>query len=254
MREEFTIPMYANIIINEYMNLRLGGKKVVCPYFINTAKERAGLRALIGKGEPAEIEKEVLVWAKLKDFDLKKAKPEQIREFMMDCHIGIDCSGFVVNLYNFWLKHEGKKSLIKYLKFEDNRPYARLRRFIRPVENIGANTLTSEQNCDKITNLNEILPGDLIRSKGLVRNADHVMIITKVIKEDGKVVEIEYTHSVRHYGKNNGIKVGNIIIKNPKKGLEFQDWQEQDETGRKITLLEYKKEVGDNGVRRLRFN
>jgi hypothetical protein len=237
-------------MIDEFMAIRVGGKKVPCPYYRNTIKERAGLRALIGKGDPGEIEKEVLVWTKLKDFDLKKANIKQIREFMVDNHIGIECSGFVVHVLNFWLKNEEKSPLIKHLTFQNNSIVDKIRRFLRPVENIGANILTNEDNCDKIERMNDILPGDLIRSKGKVKNAHHVLLITKVIKEKDKVVGLEFAHSGETNDEYSGVRIEKIRITNPRGSLLKKDW---DKLQNGISQLDgYKIQFEDNGVRRLK--
>jgi hypothetical protein len=250
MKTVLTIPLYAQEMIDEFMAIRVGGKKVCCPYYRNTSKERAGLRALIGKGDPGEIEKEVMVWAKLKDFDLNKSNIKQIRQFMVDNHIGIECSGFVVHVLNFWLKNEEKSPLIKHLTFQNNSIVDRIRRFLRPVENIGANILTNEDNCDKIIKMNEILPGDLIRSKGKVKNAHHVLLITKVIKENDKVVALEFAHSGETNDDFSGVRVEKIKITNPRGTLIKQDW---DVLKNGISQLDgYKIQSEDNGVRRLK--
>jgi len=252
LKETFTLPLSASQIIDEYKNLHLGGKNVVCPYFINKKKERAGLRALIGKGDPSEIEKEVKVWAKLKDFDLVKADASQIREFMQNCNIGVDCSGFIVHIFNFWLKTEGKKPLQNQLKFKKNGPVTSLKRFIRPVENISANTITSVDNTIKITNIDEIKPGDLIRSKGKVRNSHHLMLVTKVVKENGKVTQFEYVHSTSHFAAGNGVRTGKIVITDTKKPLSAQNWIESDRKPNS-TLIGFMNNEDDNGIRRLKF-
>ena len=250
MKQILTIPLYAQEMIDEYANLRLGGKKVTCPYFMNYKKERAGLRALIGKGDPGEIEKEVMVWAKLRDFDLERASPAKIREFMTDSHIGVDCSGFVVHVLNFWLRSEGKKRLDYYLTYKDNRIIMRIRRTIRTVENIGANTLTSEENCTKITRLNEVQPGDFIRSKAKVKNSHHIMLITKVVKNDGKVAEIEFTHSRKSDDEGSGIRRETIKVLDPKLPLEKQDWPKDRNAA---SMLDgYVVDIKDNGIRRLK--
>jgi len=249
MKEELTISPLAMQIINEYMNLKLGGKLIICPYYMNVVKERAGLRALIGKGDPSEIEKEVKVWAKIKDFDLYKATTEQIRQFMIDHHIGVDCSGFIVQIFDFVFKTEGKKPLVKMLKFKKNNLIAKLKRTIRPIENISANTLTNDDNAKKIEKFDDIVPGDLIRSKGKVKNSHHIMLIIKVIKEDNHTKEIEYVHSTRHFGANNGVRFGKIVITDAKKPLSAQNWIESSRKPNS-TLVGFMNKEGDNGIRR----
>lgn len=251
MKETLILPREVEQVIHEYTHLPIGSKEVICPYHINVRKERVGLRVLVGKGDPGEIVKEVKVWAKLKDFDLEKASSDQIRKFMIDRSIGIDCSGFVVHAIGYWLKTTRRKHLQDYIKFRKNDPLNLLRRLLRPVENMGANMLTGEDNCDKITDLNQVLPGDFIRSKGRIKNSHHIMLVRRVTKESGKVTEIEYVHSSRFYDNNNGIRFGVIKITDLKAPLEKQEWLEV-MNGHCHTLEGFMNQVEDNGVRRLK--
>jgi hypothetical protein len=115
MRETLSLPTAVFELIDAYMNLPLGGKAVPCPYHMNVRKERVGLRVLVGKGDPKEIVQEVKIWSKIKDFDLDKATNSQIREFMIDRSIGIDCSGFIVHIMGYVSTKYLKKKLPKSL-------------------------------------------------------------------------------------------------------------------------------------------
>lgn len=247
----YTLPWSAKKVIEEYANLPLGGKNIVCPYYINPKSQRAGLRVLVGKGDPGEIGREVKVHSQLKGIDLQKLSEEGIRQFMLDNHIGIDCSGLVVHTYNYWLKNEDKRPLIKYLKFKNNGFIARLKRKMRPVEQIGANTLTNEENTKIIRDLNKVRPGDFIRSKGLRRNSHHIMIISEVTIVDENVKEIEYTHSIKGYNEENGLRFGKILISDPKLPLEKQTWTEEKD-GRNWAYEGFINQLEDNGIRRLK--
>lgn len=251
MKQIQIMPKTAQQMVYEYQHLPLGGKSVVCPYHINIRKERVGLRVLVGKGDPGEIVKEVKVWAKLKDFDLYKADEKQIRDFMIERSIGIDCSGFVTHVLGYWIKSEHRRRLWELVEYKNNDILSRIRRFFRPIENLGANTLTNLINCDTITNVNDIQPGDLIRSKGKVKNSHHVSLISKVTKVNGKTTEIEYVHSQRYYGDQNGVKFGLIKITDLKKPLHKQEWLEVLD-GVNYTLNGYLNQLEDNGVRRLK--
>lgn len=250
-KEVLILPRLAELVIHEYTHLPIAGKEVVCPYYINKFKERAGLRVLVGKGDPGEIVKEVKVWAKLKDFNLAKATEDQIRDFMMDRSIGIDCSGFVVHIIGYWIKSVKRKRLQDYLVFPKNDIINRLRRLLRPVENMGANMLTSSDNCRKINNLNSVLPGDFIRSKGKIKNAHHIMLVRRVTKIDGVVKEIEYVHSSRYYEDQNGVRFGLIKVIDPSKSLAEQQWTEKLK-GKNYTYETFMNQVEDNGIRRLK--
>lgn len=239
--------------IDKYFNLNIGGKKVRCPYFINNKISRGNLGVLSGKGNPQEIEYEVKVWAKLDKFDLNKATEDEIRKYMISKNIGIDCSGFISNVINTYLKQQNKSNLIYQLKFDDNSIIAKLRRFFRPIENIGARTLTSEENCEIIKNINNIKPGDLIRAKGKQRNADHVAMIIETERDDkNNLKSFKYTHSHRYYGDNNGVKIGDVIITDIKNELKDQDWKEIHSDGKNYMYEDLIINYEDNGIRRLK--
>lgn len=270
--------------IDKYFNLRIGGKSVACPYYLNKKVAVGNLRVMSGKGSAREIEHETKVWAKVKGFDLKKATTDEIREFMIDSKIGIDCSGFVVHILNNYLKQRNKRSLIRYLNFSNNDIISEIRRLLRPVENISANALSSELNTYKIKNLNNMRPGDLIRAKGKQRNAHHVAIVTEVELEipcdvDGnsrtlmeyrkerneianlpgcsvhpqaKIKRFTYVNSHRYYKAQNGMRYGEVIITNPDKELKDQKWTDTFE-GRNYFLEDLKVKYEDNGIRRLKF-
>lgn len=239
-------------VIDKYSHLNIGNVKVRAPYFMNLKGERAGLRVMVGKGTVDEIELEVKIWAQLKGFDITKATEEQIRKFMMERSIGIDCSGFASYIINAELESRGMRSLQSYLKYKDNSLFAKIRRFLRPIENIGADLMTSDLNCKKIKKLNNVKPLDLIRAKGKQKNAHHVAVITKVEREDGEVKVIEYAHSHRFYENQNGIRIGKIIIKDINGELKDQKWKD-DLNGRNYMLEDLLVDYKDNGIRRLKF-
>ena len=89
--------------IDRYFELRIGTQLVPCPYYINSKISSGNLRVMSGKGEADEIELEVRIWAKLKGLDLEQADVSQIRKFMQKLHIGIDCSGFIANVFDNYL-------------------------------------------------------------------------------------------------------------------------------------------------------
>ncbi|MBP9759025.1 hypothetical protein KBD45_04990 [Candidatus Dojkabacteria bacterium] len=245
------IPELLQKEIDKYSHLNIGGKEIVCPYFINSKLSSGSLRVMAGKGEAEEIELEVNIWAKVKGFDLENSSVEDIRKFMLKMHIGIDCSGFIANVLDNYLKIEYGKHLISYLKFSDNSLMQKLRRFFRPIENISANTLTSVLNCEKVDKLNDIKPGDLIRSKGKQDNAHHLALIVEVESEEGRVRRLKFVNSISGDFENNGIKYGNVNITNVDGELKDQNWPV--EYGDKNYFYEgFLVENEDNGVRRLK--
>ncbi len=249
------LPEIATQTINEYKNLKLGGKEIPCPYFINSEKEKGGLRVLVGKGSPEEIEHEVKVWAQLRGFDLEQATVDEIREFMIKHKIGVDCSGFLVHVINRWMKKRMGKRLIDCLKFENNSLFSILKRRLRSAENIGASTLTSEMNTTKITDLNEVRPGDLIRLKGIRKNAHHIAMVSEMegdfSGEKFIIKSFKYVHSTRNYADKHGLREGEVKITKPGKELKDQEWTEIYK-GKSWTYEGLMKEYEDNGMRRLK--
>jgi len=113
--------------VNKYLNLEIGGKKIVCPYFTNhigkaflDALHDGGVeletaRRVIknfnerkyplawwrGKGTPEQIVEATQEIAKLENVNLEKASAQVVREFMLHQALGVDCSGFVYNVLSF---------------------------------------------------------------------------------------------------------------------------------------------------------
>lgn len=251
MSKTLALPKNAQRTIKSYFELPLGRKKVKCPYFMNLKRERAGLRVMIGKGTAEEIVHEVRVWAQLKGVNLNKLSEKEIRSFMIKKGIGIDCSGFAVYVLNGWLKELGYGHLWNNLKYRQNAILDKIRRRFRPVENISAELLTSDLNCMKITNLDQVLPGDLIRAKGKIQNAHHVAVISEVLlDEHNKVTEFKYVHSHRYYGEENGVRKGSVKIIKQNNELKDQKWVDNYE-GRNYMLEDLLVGYQDNGIRRL---
>ncbi|MFQ5492654.1 MAG: hypothetical protein ACE5DX_00645 [Candidatus Dojkabacteria bacterium] len=246
MKQILKLPKAAYDVIENYKCLNIGGKKIRSPYFMNVKKQRGGLRVMVGKGSPGEIEREVQVMAQLKGFDLAGADEQQIRKFMQDRDIGVDCSAFTVHVISKILEEQEHHNPAAYLKFRNNSLISRIRRYFRPVENISADLLTNEDNTEKVIDLNDIKPGDFIRLKGKQRNSDHILIISKVVLTDDVIQQFEYVHSTREYGDENGIVTGRVEVSHPDGELKDQKWDEERQYN---NLL---KDYDDNGVRRLR--
>ncbi len=247
------LPDTTQNFINEYLNLPLGGKKVRCPYYINTKKfrQRMGLRVLIGKGTPEEIKTESLIYEKLRKVNFNEMSSKEIRDFLIKCRIGIDCSGFVSHILDNLLTSQTKKHIWKYLKWPKMNLYKTIARILRPIENISAWMLTNDENSYKIKDLNNIHPGDLIRSVGLEDQSYHVMIIIEVLRENGKIKSFKYANSTRWYKDQNGVRIGEVIITNPSDYLVDQNWTDEYK-GCNWTYEEIQKNIQYAQVRRLK--
>ncbi len=107
--------------------------------------------------------------------------------------------------------------------FDAANPFKKLIIKLRPLENISVITL--RDNSQKIENLNDVQPGDIIitRPKKLF---NHVLLITETGFKDDKLVYMDYVQSTAWYSERSGIINGSIIIKDPNKHLMDQEWFE----------------------------
>lgn len=243
------MPKPVQEFVKSYFELNIGQKKIVCPYFINLKKSK-DLRVMVGKGTPEEIEIEARIWAKLKKVDLSAMSSKELRDFLIQRGIGIDCSGFVMHTLNFWHKYQTGKSIWKKVKPQGNNLFIKIAYFLKPIEKLGAEIITNKLNSRKI-DINEVRPGDLIRSKWKRKNSHHVMLVSKVHFNNKEVAEIEYVASEEFYGEESGMRRGRIIIEKPGKPLENQKWIDNDKNGINHVYEGYLHILEDNGLRRL---
>lgn len=244
-----SIPDVVREKIEEYQKLKINGKEVTTPYYRNVKRIRGGLRVLVGKGTPEELENEVRIYGKLRDFELEGKSAKEIRAFMEKQGLGIDCSGFVVHLLDHWLHTSTGQTLYKKVKLERRR----FLYILKYAQNINANTITNKANTQDV-NVSDVKPGDLIRLRGGERGM-HVLMVTDVAHNGAtdEPTRIKYVHSAEKYKQENGIKYGEIRITDTNKGLDDQDWLEEDENGRNWSYQGFLREVEDNGLRRVNF-
>jgi hypothetical protein len=243
----------AQEIIQAYKHLIIRGIEVRTPYYRNVKRIRAELRSLTGKGTPEEIIEETIIFAQLRGVKFQCLSSEELKQFMESQGVGVDCSAFVAHIFDYWLKKNKHKSLYSVIKFPPTNLYRRFLQRLRPIENIGVEILTGPLNSEKV-NFNEMKPGYLIRLKG-IKQGHHIAIITEVQRDDKTktLTSFKYAHSTQHFGKDNGIREGEIIITDNTKPLEFQNWTELDEKGDCPTKLQYLTKIEDNGVVKPKF-
>lgn len=239
----------AQAIVERFRSLDLGGKKVTAVYHINAGHIK-DLRVMVGKGTPEEIEMETKIWAQLKGIDLDKISADDIRDFMRLRKIGIDCSGFIYHIFSAWLHATVNETLLQQIKFPYKTPLGGIKIWLRPAENIGADTLTSNLNTTPI-GLKDMRPGDLIRSKSVHQGVDHILLISEVAKNEQEIpVWFKYVHSTKQFGKDNGVREGQVNITDINAELKDQDWLEIAADGVKYTLEGLKINYADNGLHR----
>lgn len=236
-----TLSRTAEQIISSYQNLPFGDSSCSCPYFNNEKTNmRASLRVLIGKGTPQEIIDEAELIALKEKTSLSQKSSQEIKKFLVDHKLGIDCSGFVYHVLEAEFRERFNTSLKSVLVF----PYATsfLRRLIaswRPIENTNVKTFAHERNSINV-DLSAVEPGDLIVlccAKEPSHHPDHVVLVEKVEYNDTSHVQnIHYVHSFQWSTDglyNHGIKQGSITITDPKQSIINQHWTEQDQIGEK---------------------
>jgi hypothetical protein len=237
-------------VIDHFNNLRIGQKQIRCPYMNNKNNRiRASLRVKCGKGSPKEIEEEAQIEALKKHVALEKKTTQEIRQFLIDNNIGVDCSGFAFYI----LQAQFGSACLSRLK----RPEASfVRQCIakwRPVENTNVAVLAHEGNSVEVKTVSNIRPGDMIiirssNSKSATR--DHVLIVTHTTNS-----VVAYAHSLAwasdgQYG--HGIKHGSITVTDPSANLLKQTWTENGKTGEQNESWRRASEATSFEIKRLR--
>lgn len=170
---------YSQILKTAYEQflLNIGGKKVPTPYRINLPYQSD--RRKYGKSDPETLIKDTEDIAREQNFDLDKASVEEIKKFMQENMLGIDCSGLTYHVLNSFLKKIGQGGMAN-LGFP-------------PASKTNVETLTSEKFASKLAGLKEARPGDIIRIGS--KSPDLIQHCMVVIETNWGMVT--YTHSSR---------------------------------------------------------
>jgi len=251
--------------IQNYLSLPFPGlANVRCPYFNNAKLQQRGqLRVLIGKGTPQEIVEEaqiVSIQYRAGLFDKtgscclhnehtgEPVTAEDVRRFLVDHNIGIECSGFVTQvLRQEYLATKGFDFTRKIYSASPAKIFRWLTTKLRPIENISVKTYADNKNTTKIFdsakhNYNDIKPGDLIvmLETGPNNKRNHIILITDKNNQTINYVHARAWGSEGKYG--HGVTAGKIIITAPEKNLLEQEWTEKNYTGEtNETYLEAKQ-------------
>jgi len=220
--------------IDQYIHFKVGTAECAVPYFNNKHKrQRAGLRAAIGKGSPKEIFDEVeIVGMK------EKIRPEAwtdvlLKKFMCDSDIGIDCSGLAYYILTTENRARGKGSFDRHIIFPNRSFLRRIAAKFRPVENTDVLVLADDRN-SVLVDLQKIEPGDFIAMTGAETERNHIVVVHQVDYQNFVPTAIHYMHSIAwpddgQYG--HGVRQGMIEILEPAKVITDQKWTEKGKTG-----------------------
>lgn len=237
------LPTSARQVVEAYFHIRVGKAVAACPYHINPGVWSAN-RALLGKGNPAEIEAAAAVCFERYAMP-STADPEQLRNLLLACGIGVDCSGFAAWVLNAHTKAVLSRSLWSCVKFPGLK--RRAVSTLRPVQNISANLLTNSRNARSVEDLAQVRPGDLIRASG----GHHVLVIIEVgLDSSGDTGYFQYAQSSCMYGSSSGVRTGYVMIKKPRGPLLAQEWFDNYEQNIIEELIA--ESEGDNRIVRLR--
>ena len=252
-----TLSQKALKVINDYSNFTIGNASCSVPYFNNKKiKNRAGLRAQIGKGRAQEIREELEIILKKNKIDLEQISNENLKKILVDNNIGIECSGFVFHVLDAEAQSRNLGSIARKIHFINCRGFVgQIRCAIRPIENCDVSTFASDKN-SLIIETKSILPGDIItmmsEDKDLMRN--HILIIKEVEYQDNIPKSFSYAHAIAYredciYGS--GIRQGKIVLTYPNADLQGQEWLPEHNTS--TNLLKNYKNKYKIEIRRPRF-
>lgn len=226
----------ANEVIEQYRNFRVGTAVCSVPYYNNrAAARRAALRVDVGKGSPKDIFDEITLRALQEKVDISLLDSENLKKFLVNSNLGIDCSSFAYYILNEESKSKGKGTLDKHLSFPFSKGIlGRIRSKIRPIENTNVETLAHARN-SKAVPFKEIEPGDIITMLGGPEDGErnHILIINQVEYQNFVPTVIHYVHAIAwptdgEYG--HGIHEGKIEIIDPNKNIIEQRWIENEKT------------------------
>jgi len=222
-----TLSQKALDIIDQYKNFKIGNAVCSIPYFNNRYKGlRGALRVEAGKGSPKDIYEEIEQISFKEKININSFNSENLKKFLVDNNIGIDCSAFA-----YYILNEIKGPIDKYLSF----PYCqgiigKIKCKIRPIENTDARTFAHNKN-SKIIPIKDVQVGDIITLIGEENNneRDHILIIYQIEYQNFLPSIIHYVHAVAwptdgEYG--HGIHEGKIEILNNEKPISEQRWIE----------------------------
>jgi len=246
----------AKKIINNYLSLPFKNKGgVQCPYFNNArSKQRGQLRSLVGKGTPKEIIEEVEILTKQYGINLENLNTEEIKKFLVEHNLGIECSGFITNVLQQHYLEKDKINLIKKIFIPTKNFFRKIIVSFRKIENINVKALANPKNSILVKDWKKVQAGDLIimLQTGPNNTRDHIILIT-----GNELSIIKYVHARQwsSEGKyHHGVQTGEIKVTNPQKNLLNQTWTEKEKQGENNETFMEAKNAKILEIRRIKIN
>jgi len=186
--------------INHYLGI---------PYYIN--KTDSQNVSLVGKADHKQINLATQKVAKSENLNLTKLSSQDIYRLQKRHHIGIDCSGLVYHLLDFYYKQNTGKSIQNLVIGTDDKTGPR---------RINAYMFSHPQNSHLIKDFSQIKTADLI----VTNHRKHILFVVDINKN-----QISYVHSSQKT-KIRGVHYGRLTITHPQKDLTYQQFYETLET------------------------
>jgi len=219
-------------VIDQYKNFRIGHTECSIPYYNNRhMRVRASFKAENGKGSPKDIFDEVSNLLAKEKIDQKTLSSIELKKFLVDNNIGIDCSGLA-----YYILSNEYGSIDKHLAY----PFCKgligkIRCKFRPVENTDVATFAHEKN-SRVVEIKNANPGDIITMVGSEdsKERDHILVIDQIEYQNFVPTKLHYINSTAwptdgEYG--HGVRDGSIEITDITKPLVEQRWIEAEKTG-----------------------
>lgn len=238
-------------ILDEYFSLPFKGMPGVrTPYFNNARqKQRGQLRVLVGKGKPQEIVDEaqiISIQYHAGIFDKnghcclhgahsnERATADEIRKFLIDHNLGVECSGFVTQILRTYFKETKNIDIAKHFFIVSPKHFLRwCLTKLRPIENISVRTWMKDENTEMMSDWTKCQTGDVVTMLESSPNKkhDHILLI---LDNDGKTIEYAHARAWASEGKEgHGVATGQIKIIDTSKGILEQEWEELGVKGEK---------------------
>ncbi len=261
----------AQKLLDGYFSLPFKGMPHVrTPYFNNARhKQRGQLRVLVGKGRPEELVDEaqiISIQYHAGIFDKNghcclhgehsnaRATTEEVRKFLIDHNLGVECSGFVTQILRTHFKETKNFDITKQFHIVSPKHFLRwCLTKLRPIENISVRTWAKDNNTEMVTDWSKCQTGDVIviLESGQTKKHDHILLI---LKNDGQVIEYAHARAWASEGKyGHGVALGSIKILDINKSILDQEWIELDKKGMENETWSEAKNAKVLSVRRVKL-
>lgn len=206
----------AMTLTNRFMELTIAGQLVGTPYWMNknpllvdTPYYQAVSKG--GKLSPEEIVQSVFTRSTSTNVDLASHSRDEIRKFMLENAIGVDCSGFTYQVVREIYSALGGNGFDE--KVIGAEPH------FRGITKTAARDLTDTKNSVMINEIRQAMPGDMIRCQ----EGRHIIVI---ISNNGDTVTCAHSRFSSNRHNTNGVVTFTVDVVDPMLDIAKQRWNE----------------------------